>query len=221
MPTRRRTGTSGIKTRSTTQARRGSPTTRARAAAPGTRTVSKTQRSGKTPKTAKTQKTQRSQPQTRRTGGSRGTGRFQAAGYPKKNNLPLILGISGGGLLVFILIIAAAAGGGDGGNNSSFQEKKPSNDTAPVDVSGLERSGKRKCQEGLATVQASEPKFTRDLSLGEKRALKSDLKRAREKLRQGLNDLESAMMKSGKRYDVTQYQNAFTTINKKINELPD
>ena len=239
MPARRKTGLAGIKARKSASTRRGAPTARSRAEAPSTKEVakaaSKTQRNpnpgsqktkrGQT-KTSKVKrntgspKTQRGQTTTRRTGRSPGTGRYMVPGQAKKNNLPLILGIAGGGLLVFILIIAAAVGGGSSGNGNQ-NNSQSSNPSSPADVSGLERSGRQKCEEGLAIVQSSRSKFQRTLSTGEQRELKASLKRALTKLKSGLADFEKAQQLSDKGYDVQQYISAKKTADMKIHELAD
>jgi len=139
------------------------------------------------------------------------------------NNLPMILGLSGGGLVLLIIIIAVAAGGG-GGKNKGNENGGKSNRPEPVDVSGMEREGERLCEEGMRIVQAAEPEFRKTtLPRSQQRDLKKRLLKARELLRSGLSFYDKASRKSGvdKKYNLRRYMKAQKYIGGRILELPD
>ncbi|MHC4605674.1 MAG: hypothetical protein ACYTAF_01905 [Planctomycetota bacterium] len=150
--------------------------------------------------------------------GERGTGRGYAPAR-KKNNTPVIIGACAGGAVLLILIIAIAAG--SGGGKKKRRRPRRSAEPAAVDVSSLERDGRRLCDQGLGVIQSCEADMHRSLPLEEQRALKKKLLEGRRLIREGLGKFERAMDLSGKRYDVKRYQKAQKAVAGKILELPD
>lgn len=139
---------------------------------------------------------------------------------PKKSNLPLILGGVGGGVLLLVVIIAVASSGGSR-KAPAASNPKPSAGR-PVDVSGLETQGMRKCDEGLVIIQRCDPLMRKnDLSAGEKGQLKTELERGKALLDEGMGMLDEANQKTQyqNKYDTTKYGQTLKLVRGKLLEL--
>jgi hypothetical protein len=146
-------------------------------------------------------------------GGARPTARTA----PAKSNTALFIGIGVGAVL--LLVGAYAALGGKSGNNAPTSVDKPSK-PKPVDVSGLERDGMAKCNEGLALIQKNQSQLaSHDLSAGQKQSLIADLEKGKKLIADGMGLLTQANEKSKNTYDTKQYQEALITVRKKLMEL--
>jgi hypothetical protein len=138
---------------------------------------------------------------------------------PAKSNTPMIIGIVVAAVVV--LGIGAYAMGGKSEKPVNSAPKEPSKPKA-VDVSGLERDGMSKCNEGLALVQKNAASLgSHSLNDGQKSALKADLEKGKKLIADGMGLLTQANEKSGNKYDTTQYQEALITVRKKLMELRD
>jgi hypothetical protein len=134
-------------------------------------------------------------------------GRAPAA-PPKKNNMPLILGCAGGGVLLLIILVVmmsgeeprAKAGGGD--KSKAVKEDAPKR-PAP-DVSGLEATGKQRCEDGLKLVES---RATPD-SGAPKERVRDDLEKGLLLLKEGLETYKKAADLAGKKYDLGKYTRA-------------
>src|SRR2546421_11910840 len=97
----------------------------------------------------------KSAPPTRRGAATPATGRAVPAAAPR-NNLPMILGIAGGVVVVAIIAFVALSGGEEH-KAEKIKTKEPKTETAkkapPPDVSGLEATGKSRCEEGVRIIQ--------------------------------------------------------------------
>jgi len=137
-----------------------------------------------------------------------------------KSNTPMIIGIVAG--VVAVIGIGAFALGGSSEKPATHAPKETSKPKA-VDVSGLEREGMSKCDEGLALIKKNETVMgSHSLSDGQKSALKADLEKGRKLIADGMGLLTQANEKSkGNTYDTKQYQEALITVRKKLMELRD
>jgi hypothetical protein len=148
-------------------------------------------------------------------GGRRPAAKAAAA----KSNTPMLIGI-GAGVLV-ILVIAFVAMGGKSEKPAPLAPEKSSK-PKPVDVSGLERDGMKKCDEGLSLIQKNQSQLNdHSLSSGQKQALIADLEKGKKLIADGMGLLTQANEKSKNTYDTKQYQEALITVRKKLMELRD
>jgi hypothetical protein len=143
-------------------------------------------------------------PPTRRGASPASSGRASAPAASAKNNLPLILGIAGG--VVVIGIIAFVALSGDEPKVEKTKTKEPKAETAkkapPPDVSGLEATGKSKCEEGMKLIQ---PRLTPDSSSPKDRVF-DDLENGLKLMKEGLDAYKKATDLAGKKYPIDEYQ---------------
>jgi hypothetical protein len=122
-----------------------------------------------------------------------------------------------GGFLLVIIVIAVAAGGSGEATPTRVGTKT---EARPVDVSGLEREGMAKCDEGLVIIQRCKELMTgRALDGGEKARLKADLERGVRLIQDGSNMLDEANTKSGHMYDVSRHHKASKAARMKLGEL--
>jgi hypothetical protein len=132
------------------------------------------------------------------------TNRGQAAG-PAKNNMPLFLGI-GGGVLVVIIILFVVLSGGEEHKPAKVKEKESKPETAkkapPPDVSGLEATGKSKCEEGQRLIQ---PRLNPDPSAPKDRVF-NDLEAGLKLMKEGLEAYDKATAMAGKKYPLDEFR---------------
>lgn len=134
-----------------------------------------------------------------------------------KSNSTLFIGIGVG--VVLVLVIAFAMMSGKSDNHAPPAVDKPSK-PKPVDVSGLERDGMSKCNEGLTLIQKNQSQLgSHDLSAGQKQSLIADLEKGKKLIAEGMGLLTQANEKSKNTYDTKQYQEALITVRKKLMEL--
>ncbi len=131
--------------------------------------------------------------------------RRPAGPAPAKNNLPLILGIAGGGLAVVVVLVVALTGG----ESKAEKTAKPKEARAetpkkapPPDVSGLEATGKAKCEEGQRLIQ---PRLSPDPSAPKERVF-NDLEAGLKLINEGLEAYKKAASIAGKKYPIDSYQ---------------
>lgn len=129
-----------------------------------------------------------------------------APAAPPKNNMPLILGLSGGGVAVLIILFVALSGS-DPQPEKSARPKEAKAGAAkkapPPDVSALEATGKSKCEEGQRMIQ---PRLSPDHSAPKDRVF-NDLEAGLKILNEGLDAYKKAAAIAGKTYPLEQYQN--------------
>ncbi len=148
-------------------------------------------------------------------GGARPAARAAAP----KSNTSMMIAIGAG--VVVILIIAFVAMSGKSENHAPPSPKEASKGK-PVDVSGLERDGMKKCDEGLGLIQKNQSQLNNhSLSAGQKQALIADLEKGKKLIADGMGLLTQANEKSKNTYDTKQYQEALITVRKKLMELRD
>jgi len=144
-----------------------------------------------------------------------GPGRQQ----PQKSNTMLFAGIGGG---VVVLLLAAFLVMGSKSENHAPPPKKEASKAKPVDVSGLERDGISKCEEGLKLIQKNQTTMgSHSLSPAQKQSLMVDLEKGKKLIADGMGLLAQANEKSKNTYDTKQYQEALITVRKKLMELRD
>jgi hypothetical protein len=139
---------------------------------------------------------------------------------PKKSNLPLILGGVGGGVLLLVIIVAAATSGGSRKPPPASNPKPGAG--RPVDVSGLETTGMRKCDEGLVIIQRCDPLMRKaDLTTGEKSQLRTELVRGKALLDEGMGMLDEANQKTNyqNKYDTSKYGQTLKLVRGKLLEI--
>jgi hypothetical protein len=125
---------------------------------------------------------------------------------PQKNNLPRILGIAGGVAVFIIVIIVIVMSGDDARPEKSAKAKDIKVEGAkkppPPDVSGLEATGKSKCDEGQRLIQ---PRLSPDPSAPKDR-VRNDLESGIKLLTEGLDAYKKATSLAGKKYSTDDYQ---------------
>jgi len=141
-------------------------------------------------------------PPTRRGAGAPATGRGTAA-PAAKNNMPMMLGI-GGGVLVLVIILFVVFSGGEEHKPAKVKEKESKPETAkkapPPDVSGLEATGKSKCDEGQRLIQ---PRLNPDPQAPKERVF-ADLEAGLKLLKEGLEAYDKATALAGKKYPLDE-----------------
>ncbi|MBV8880550.1 MAG: hypothetical protein JO332_11330 [Planctomycetaceae bacterium] len=148
-----------------------------------------------------------------------GGARPAARPAPAKSNMTLMIG--GGVGLVVLLVIAFVVMGGKS-EKPAPSPVKESSKAKPVDVSGLERDGMNKCNEGLALIQKNQSQLgNHSLSAAQKQSLIADLEKGKKLIADGMGLLTQANEKSKNTYDTKQYQEALITVRKKLMELRD
>jgi hypothetical protein len=124
----------------------------------------------------------------------------------------------GAGVVVVLGIAAFAMSGGH--EKAETPVKKEASKPKPVDVSGLEREGMKKCDEGLAIIKRCDSQMaSTSLSDGEKSRLKSELEKGTSLIKDGMSMLDEAYRKTGNTYPVTQYNEAKKAARMKLGEL--
>lgn len=137
-----------------------------------------------------------------------------------KSNPTMMIAIGAG--VVVVLGIAAFAMSGDSSKKAETPAAKPASKPKAVDVSGLERDGMAKCNEGLALIQKHQALLaSHSMSDSQKSMLKADLEKSRKLIGDGMGLLTQANEKSSNQYDTKQYQEALITVRKKLMELRD
>src|SRR5579859_7669025 len=122
-----------------------------------------------------------------------------------KNPLPLILGGAAAAVVLAVVLIAGLTG-----ENESKADKAPRKDlkveatrkAPPPDVSGLEATGKTKCDEGQRLVQ---PRLQVDPSAPKDR-VRNDLENGLKLLNEGLDAYKKATAIAGKKYPIEDLQ---------------
>ncbi|HLY11793.1 MAG TPA: hypothetical protein VKW04_21005 [Planctomycetota bacterium] len=148
---------------------------------------------------------------------SGGGGRPATRPAAAKSNSALFIGIGVG--VVLVLVVAFVMMGGKSEKNAPVPAEKSSK-PKPVDVSGLERDGMAKCNEGLALIQKNQSQLgNHELSAGQKQSLIADLEKGKKLISDGMGLLTQANEKSKNTYDTKQYQEALITVRKKLMEL--
>jgi hypothetical protein len=144
-------------------------------------------------------------PPTRRGAPSPGSGRVPTAA-PPKNTMPLILSIAGGVVAIAIVAFIALSGGDDHKVEKSSKPKEAKPEGAkkppPPDVSGLEATGKSKCEEGVRLIQ---PRLNPDPSAPKDRVF-NDLENGLKLLKEGLEAYQKATQLAGKKYPLDDYK---------------
>lgn len=134
---------------------------------------------------------------------------------PKKNSLPLILGVGGGALLLIVIIAIAASG-----TKKPVEASNPKGPAKTVDVASIERDAEAKCEQGMGIVQKCEGLMTgRELNTGEKTRLKGDLEKGLSLLVEGMSGFDKANSMAGKTYDVVKYSKTIKAARMKLGEL--
>ena len=111
---------------------------------------------------------------------------------------------------------------GSKSENAAPSPKKEASKAKPADVSGLERDGLNKCNEGLALIQKNQTAMgNHSLSATQKQSLVADLEKGKKLIADGMGLLSQANAKSNNSYDTKQYQEALITARKKLMELRD
>ena len=137
-------------------------------------------------------------PQTRRGSG-------QAPAPAKSNNMPIIIGGAVGAVVLVVILIVALSGGGDEKPAKvAKKEAKPeaAKKAPPPDVSGLEATGKSKCEEGQRMIQ---PRLNPDPQAPKDRVF-NDLENGLKILNEGLAAYKKATDLAGKKYPIDGYQ---------------
>jgi hypothetical protein len=120
--------------------------------------------------------------------------------------MPLLLGLAGGVVAIAIIAFVALSGGGDERKverNSKKEAKAESAKKAPPpDVSGLEATGKSKCEEGVRLIQ---PRLSPDPSAPKDRVF-NDLENGLKLLKEGLEAYKKATDLAGRKYPIDDYQ---------------
>lgn len=145
-------------------------------------------------------------PPTRRGGTSpAGSARAQApAAAPAKNNLPLLIG-GAVGAVVLVGILIVALSGGDESRAQKTAKKDSAPETTkkapPPDVSGLEATGKARCEEGQRLIQ---PRLNPDPQAPKDRVY-NDLENGLKLMNEGLDAYKKATALAGKKYPIEEY----------------
>lgn len=140
----------------------------------------------------------------------------------RKSQTPLIIGGVGGGVLLLIIIAVASSGSDESRTKRRSGDSETKAAKRPVDVSGLEKEGMKRCQEGYEAIVKCEPLLKAGNASGaDKSQLKFNLQRGKDLLTQGMNMLSEANDKtSGEhKYDLSQYQQALMIARKKLLEM--
>lgn len=136
-----------------------------------------------------------------------------------KSNTTMLIAIGAG--IVVVLGIAVVAMSGDS-KKAETPAAKPASKPKAVDVSGLERDGMKKCDDGLKLIQKhSTLMAAENLSDGQKATLKGDLEQGRKLISDGIALLTQANEKSGNTYNMNQYQEALIIARRKLMTLRD
>jgi hypothetical protein len=128
-----------------------------------------------------------------------------APAAPAKNTTTMMLAI-GGGAVAVVIILFIALSGGDDHRPAKAKEKESapaSAKKAPLpDVSGLEATGKSKCEDGQRLIQ---PRLNPDPQAPKDRVFK-DLEAGIKLMNEGLEAYKKATGLAGKKYPTDEYQ---------------
>lgn len=145
----------------------------------------------------------KSGPPTRRGAGAPASARAQAPA--PKNNMPLFIG-GGVAAVVLIVILVVVLSGGEEPKHEKAPKKDNKTETTkkapPPDVSGLEATGKTKCEEGQRLIQ---PRLNPDPQAPKERVF-NDLENGLKTLNEGLEAYKKATALAGKKYPIEGYQ---------------
>jgi hypothetical protein len=123
---------------------------------------------------------------------------------PAKNNLPFIIGGAVGAVVLLVVLIVAFSGGGEPkAEKVAKKEAKPEavKKAPPPDVSGLEATGKQKCDDGQRLIQ---PRLNPDPSAPKDRVF-NDLENGLKLMNEGLEAYKKATALAGKKYPLDEY----------------
>lgn len=138
-------------------------------------------------------------PASTRRGEAGAPGRVPPPGDAPKNPTPILVGV-GVGVVVLIVVLIVVLTGGDEpkAEKSTRKEPKPeaSAKAPPPDVSGLEATGKSKCEEGQRLIQ---PRLNPDPTAPKDR-VRNDLENGLKLLNEGLDAYKKASGLAGKKY---------------------
>ncbi len=115
--------------------------------------------------------------------------------------MPLIIGGAVGAVVLVVILIVAFSGGGETPEKVSKKTTAPEPTTKkapPPDVSGLEATGKSKCDEGQRLIQ---PRLNPDPSAPKDR-VRNDLENGLKALNAGLEAYDKATQLAGKKYPI-------------------
>jgi hypothetical protein len=144
-------------------------------------------------------------PPRRSTGAALASGRAQGPAPAAKNNLPLLVGGAVGAIILTIVLIVAFSGDSEPKvDKAAKKDAKPeaTKKAPPPDVSGLEATGKTKCDEGQRLIQArlnSDPSAPKD-------RVRNDLENGLKLLNEGLDAYKKATAIAGKKYPIEDLQ---------------
>jgi hypothetical protein len=128
-------------------------------------------------------------------------GTASASAPAPKNNMPLIIGGAVAAVAVVVILILVLSGDGEP-KNEKLAKKDPKPEAAkkapPPDVSGLEATGKSKCDEGQRLIQ---PRLSFDPSAPKDRVF-NDLENGLKLLNEGLAAYDKATQLAGRKYPI-------------------
>lgn len=120
--------------------------------------------------------------------------------------MPMMMAIGGGVLAVIVILFIALSGGEDPKPAKVGKEKdtKPeaSRKPPPPDVSGLEATGKSKCEEGQRLIQ---PRLNPDPQAPKDRVF-NDLEAGLKLMKEGFEAYDKATSLAGKKYPLDEYR---------------
>src|SRR6185295_3677907 len=141
-----------------------------------------------------------------RRGAAPASGRAQAPAAEPRNNMPLIIGGAVAGVVLLVILIVVFSGGDDHKSDKVSKKSAAPEPVAkkapPPDVSGLEATGKSKCEEGQRLIQ---PRLNPDPSAPKDRVF-NDLENGLKILNEGLDAYKKATGLAGKKYPTDEYQ---------------
>ncbi|HLY09857.1 MAG TPA: hypothetical protein VKW04_11180 [Planctomycetota bacterium] len=118
-----------------------------------------------------------------------------------KNNTPLLIGVAVGAVALVVALVAVFMGGDEPkSDKTAKKEAKPeaARKAPPPDVSGLEATGKSRCEEGQRLIQ---PRLSPDPSAPKDR-VRNDLENGLKLLNEGLDAYQKATALAGKKYPI-------------------
>lgn len=140
-----------------------------------------------------------------RRGAAPASGRAQAPAAEPGNNMPLIIGGAVAGVVILVILIVVFSGGDDHKSEKVSKKTAAADPVAkkapPPDVSGLEATGKSKCEEGQRLIQ---PRLSPDPSAPKDRVF-NDLENGLKLMNEGLEAYKKATQLAGKSYPLDEY----------------
>jgi len=120
--------------------------------------------------------------------------------------MPLIIGGAVAGVVLLVILIVVFSGGDDHKSDKVSKKSAAPEPVAkkapPPDVSGLEATGKSKCEEGQRLIQ---PRLNPDPSAPKDRVF-NDLENGLKIINEGLEAYKKATTLAGKKYPIEGYQ---------------